>query len=215
MNQKEDFQTLNQTAFFQPNYFKYSSKRLIGLAMVAISIYLGSIITRAKQSEEIKQISSPQSVKKLSINRAYLEQMDVRGTVTGGEGNGQLLRGVNPQQRSVGIREVKSPQEPHKIGLTWLIIHGYNSNPDEIDIANLIDSISTNVPPNDRVLVLDWREVAVNGSVFNFGNFRAATWITPVAEYVVRELNQTYQIDSNLVKKTQSLLQKINCLLTN
>lgn len=65
--------------------------------------------------------------------------------------------------------------------------------------------------PNDRVLLLDWREASNNtppGSSFGengaIGNWFAASWISSVAEYAVKTLNEEYGID------VQKALESLN-----
>ena len=108
--------------------------------------------------------------------------------------------------RKVGFLEVNNPTEAEQ---TWLIIHGWNDAP-EGKFADVAQEIA-NTKPGDRVLLLDWREAAYNNSeslgvefgVPGRGNFRAATWISPVAEFAVKALNDFYGI--NIQEASQSL----------
>ncbi|MEL6461209.1 MAG: DUF4114 domain-containing protein [Cyanobacteria bacterium J06621_15] len=136
----------------------------------------------------------------------------VQGFVTGGSEQGVLLNQTienNPSQRKVGFVEVNNPDTPEQ---TWLIVHGWNDAPDG-KIADVAQEIA-NTKPGDRVLLLDWREAAYNNSErlgFEFGipgrgNFRAATWISPVAEFAVQALNDFYGIS------TQSASQSLNLI---
>jgi pimeloyl-ACP methyl ester carboxylesterase len=136
----------------------------------------------------------------------------VQGFVTGGSEEGVLFNQQvenNPSLRKVGFLEVNNPTEAEQ---TWLIIHGWNDAP-EGKIADVAQEIA-NTKPGDRVLLLDWREAAYNNSeslgvefgVPGRGNFRAATWISPVAEFAVKALNDFYGIS------TQSASQSLNLI---
>ncbi len=135
--------------------------------------------------------------------------LPVQGVVTGGSEEGVLLNEKvknNPSVRNVGFLEVNNPAQAEQ---TWLIIHGWNDAP-EGKIADVAQEISK-TKPGDRVLLLDWREAAYNNSetlgvefgVPGKGNFRAATWISPVAEFAVKALKDFYGID--IQKASQSL----------
>ncbi|MEO1184956.1 MAG: hypothetical protein AAFX46_09740, partial [Cyanobacteria bacterium J06636_27] len=138
--------------------------------------------------------------------------LPVQGTVTGGSEEGLLLNSElqnNPNIRHVGFKEISNPTDAEQ---TWVIIHGWNDAPDG-KIADVAQEIA-NTKPGDRVLLLDWREAAYNNSErlgFEFGipgrgNFRAATWISPVAEFAVQALNDFYGIS------TQSASQNLNLI---
>jgi ELWxxDGT repeat protein len=127
------------------------------------------------------------------------------GVVTGGDPNGKLLNGdveSRRDRRKVGFEEIKNPQDGS--GQTWVIIHGWNSSTGEANINELIQSIQGKVGANDRVLALNWQEAAANTSglgdnltsLAEGANARAATWITPVAEFAVRTLQERYGIDA-------------------
>lgn len=136
----------------------------------------------------------------------------VQGFVTGGSEEGVLLNQTvenNPSLRKVGFLEVNNPDTPEQ---TWLIIHGWNDAP-EGKIADVAQEIA-NTKPGDRVLLLDWREAAYNNSeslgvefgVPGRGNFRAATWISPVAEFAVKALNNFYGIDTQEASQSLNLI---------
>jgi ELWxxDGT repeat protein len=127
------------------------------------------------------------------------------GVVTGGDPNGRLLNGdveSRRDRRNVGFEEIKNPQDGS--GQTWVVIHGWNSSTGEANINELIQSIQGQVGANDRVLALNWQEAAANTSgigdnltsLAEGANARAATWITPVAEFAVRTLQERYGIDA-------------------
>ncbi|MGB3759015.1 MAG: hypothetical protein WBA07_21985 [Rivularia sp. (in: cyanobacteria)] len=128
--------------------------------------------------------------------------LPVQGTVTGGSVEGVLLNSEienNPSIRNIGFREFNNPTDAQQ---TWVIVHGWNDTPDGkfTDIAQEIVAAHS----GDRVLLLDWREAAFNAdgaygidySALGKGNFRAASWINPVAEFAVEALNDYYGIDS-------------------
>ncbi|MGB3637693.1 MAG: hypothetical protein WBA39_08965 [Rivularia sp. (in: cyanobacteria)] len=134
----------------------------------------------------------------------YLDKgvLPVQGTVTGGSVEGILLNSEienNPSIRNIGFREFNNPTDAQQ---TWVIVHGWNDTPDGkfTDLAQEIAAAHS----GDRVLLLDWREAAFNAdgaygidySALGKGNFRAASWINPVAEFAVEALNDYYGIDS-------------------
>jgi Ca2+-binding RTX toxin-like protein len=128
--------------------------------------------------------------------------LPVQGTVTGGSVEGILLNSEienNPGIRNVGFREFNNPADAEQ---TWVIVHGWNDTPDGrfTDLAQEIAAANS----GDRVLLLDWREAAFNSTetlgieygALGTGNFRAASWINPVAEFAVEALKDYYGIDS-------------------
>ncbi len=138
--------------------------------------------------------------------------LPVKGFVTGGSEEGVLFNQTvenNPSLRKVGFLEVNNPTEAEQ---TWLIIHGWNDAP-EGKIADVAQEIA-NTKPGDRVLLLDWREAAYNNSeslgvefgVPGRGNFRAATWISPVAEFAVEALNDFYGISTQEASQSLNLI---------
>jgi pimeloyl-ACP methyl ester carboxylesterase len=108
----------------------------------------------------------------------------------------------NLSQRNVSLQYVGpfTPVDPQQ---TWVIIHGWNDNSDTF--KGIAEAIK-NIKPNDRVLLLDWRQAAANGKLdtsdpivfpsinenldagLRLGNYFAAKWITPVAEFAVEAL---------------------------
>ncbi len=128
--------------------------------------------------------------------------LPVQGTVTGGSVEGILLNSEienNPGIRNIGFREFNNPTDAEQ---TWVIVHGWNDTPDGkfTDIAQEIAAAHS----GDRILLLDWREAAFNSTetlgiengALGKGNFRAASWINPVAEFAVEALKDYYGIDS-------------------
>jgi len=87
------------------------------------------------------------------------------------------------------------------------VIHGWNGNLDFQDsLAELFATVTDTVDSQDRVLALDWREAARSAGLPSVGNFPAATWITPVAEFAARALQEKYNADpSDLILVGHSL----------
>lgn len=150
-----------------------------------------------------KQLTSIIYLRKLLLGVTAEKPKD--GVVTGGDTNGKLLNSdveSRRDRRKVGFEEIKNPQNGS--GQTWVIIHGWNSSTGEANINELIQSIQGKVGANDRVLALNWQEASVNTSglgdnltsLAEGANARAATWITPVAEFAVRTLQERYGIDA-------------------
>ena len=122
-------------------------------------------------------------------------EFDFGGTITGGKEGGKLLDSVeDPEFRDIGFKEIQTPVGEG--GQTWVIIHGWNSDPDADNIAYLIEKVAQKADSSDRILALDWREASNNGNFISGGNGIAATWIAPTAEFVVQTLEQQYGIDS-------------------
>ena len=100
-------------------------------------------------------------------------------------------------------------------GKTWVVIHGWNDGP-EGNLPKLAAALA-NVRPNDRVYFLNWEQASVNGRISNndtndlesslrVGNYFAAKWIRPVAEFVVTELLNKLKIDSVAASKNLNLI---------
>ena len=133
----------------------------------------------------------------------YLDQLDVSGTITGGNTRGGLLDTVDDRElRQIGFREVQAPQEEG--GQTWVVVHGWNSSPDAENVDDLIASTVEAADDGDRILALDWREAAANRGAYpgriisplaGGGNGIAATWIRDTAELSHRILVDEYGID--------------------
>ncbi len=150
----------------------------------------------------------------------YLQDDEVVGIVTGGKPGGLLLNDEVEQrreQRYIGIDTVK---EANGVGgQTWVIIHGWNSSPGDKEqpnnITGLIEAVKQKAGKNDRVLAIDWREAAENGNLTGIadsldfvtgGNGIAATWIAPVAEFVVKALEENYGINSQNAAASLNLI---------
>jgi pimeloyl-ACP methyl ester carboxylesterase len=118
---------------------------------------------------------------------------------------GENASPVSSSEKVIGFRKIRndniSPDSQ-----TWIIIHGYDDDTEELTTqVPLQQSVLRNAKPNDRILALDWREAAANQS-FRRGNFTAATWSAPVAEYVVKMLNDAYGVSSNSAKDSVNLV---------
>ncbi|MEG4405687.1 VWA domain-containing protein [Microcoleus sp. MON2_D5] len=100
-------------------------------------------------------------------------------------------------------------------GKTWVVIHGWNDGPTG-NLRQLAAALA-NVRPNDRVYFLNWEQASVNGRISNddtnpvdpslrVGNYLAAKWIRPVAEFVVTKLLKELKIDSVAASKSLNLI---------
>ena len=74
---------------------------------------------------------------------------------------------------------------------TWVISHGWNSNPDTENFQNLAQTISDK---GKQVVSIDWSAAANNGSNFVFDPREAATWITDVAGFASDALTDIWEI---------------------
>ena len=84
------------------------------------------------------------------------------------------------QEASTDLQEAWQPRQ------TWVVIHGWNSDPESVE--SIADSVNRARDGQDAVVMLDWGEAAKNGGVFNGGNYRAASWISSVADWAADEL---------------------------
>ncbi len=152
--------------------------------------------------------SNPQEASEYSSSST----MPIQGTVTGGSEEGILLNSElqdNPSIRNIGFKEFSNPVDAEQ---TWVIVHGWNDAPEGrfIDLAQEIATANS----SDRVLLLDWSEAAYNSSEIlgidygapGDGNFRAATWVSPVAEFAVKALNDFYGIDQTVASQSLNLI---------
>ncbi|GAB4276642.1 MAG: hypothetical protein Fur0025_01960 [Oscillatoriaceae cyanobacterium] len=119
-----------------------------------------------------------------------------------------------------------TPKNPGDTRNTWVIIHGWNDNPDDKPDINRKDGnspgdfadiaeVMSNANPGDRVLLLDWRQAAAGGklnsqdnnpnALLRLGNYTAAKWIRPVAEYTVKVL-ETFGITAEKAKTHLNLI---------
>lgn len=130
------------------------------------------------------------------------------------------------------ISPIESLTEPSK---TWVIIHGWNDNPDDRSDTDPIEGntgdftdiaeVLANANSNDTVLLLDWRQAAAGGKVNqedsnfnalqNLGNYTAAKWIRPVAEFTVKAL-EFFGIDAEKALTNLNLIgHSLGSLLGN
>ncbi len=138
-----------------------------------------------------------------------------------------------PEQRQVILNRFPSSltstpinsTEPKK---TWVIIHGLNDNPydnlkSDGDFSDLAKALNTKT--NDNVFILDWRQAAAGGLVdkndngpnalMRLGNYTAAKWIRPVAEFAVKKLKE-FGIDAEYASKNLNLVgHSLGSLLSN
>lgn len=90
-----------------------------------------------------------------------------------------------------GTELTPAPTQPWTPHNTWLIIHGWNSAPEIFEPT--AEAITRARDGQDTVLLLDWREAAQNGGdglggLQSGGNFKAASWISSVADWAAQEL---------------------------
>ncbi len=99
--------------------------------------------------------------------------------------NGQVQ--VGHTRRAVSIASVdtlNSPIDPSKV--TWLVIHGRNGSPQDVDLVQLADVID-GYQPGDQVLMLDWSKAAASGALGGDGE----NYIKPVAAWAATTLLNT------------------------
>jgi len=141
---------------------------------------------------------------------------------------------IDPSQRSVYLKFV--PESSTQAKQTWIVIHGWNvsadDNPDYAgDFSDLAKAVAQ-ANPDDRVLLLDWKEAAAGGKlklpptkdtlsgsidpILRLGNYTAAKWIRPVAEFVVDKLKEQFGVDAEYASKNLNLIgHSLGSLLSN
>jgi pimeloyl-ACP methyl ester carboxylesterase len=118
----------------------------------------------------------------------------------------------NPTQRSVSLQDIE-PFPPIDPEQTWVIIHGWN---DKSETFKGLAEALKKIKPNDRVLLLDWRQAAANGKYdmgkdsdidasLRMGNYFAAKWIKPVAQFAVDTL-EAFGIDAEKALSSLNLI---------
>ncbi|NJL67890.1 MAG: VWA domain-containing protein [Microcoleus sp. SM1_3_4] len=138
-----------------------------------------------------------------------------------------------PQKREVSLKSfspslTSTPINSTEAKKTWVIIHGLNDNPDDNpenngDFSDIAKALTTKT--NDNVFLLDWRQAAAGGKVDKkddplnalrrLGNYTAAKWIRPVAEFAVKKLKEL-GIDSESASKSLNLVgHSLGSLLSN
>ena len=129
---------------------------------------------------------------------------------------------TTPQKRQIELKlfsptdkQLSSFESETETGKTWVVIHGWNDGPTG-KLPELAAALA-NARPNDRVYFLNWEQASVNGRISNndtndlesslrVGNYFAAKWIRPVAEFVARELLDKLKIDSVAASKSLNLI---------
>jgi hypothetical protein len=113
-------------------------------------------------------------------------------TVKGG--NTEVNAGKDP---NIQIQEIQKGSSSDPNRQTWIVIHGWNDNPTNKDLRGIADTIKDQ-KPNDRVLMLDWKEASNIGWVPGSDTGKAATWISPVAKEVFNKLKEEGVLSQNL-----------------
>lgn len=139
--------------------------------------------------------------------------------------------GKVPSQRNVSLDQVKESSNEAK--QTWIVIHGLNVDASDntknaADFSDLGKAVSQ-ANPGDRVLLLDWSKAAAGGKLndkevdplgalplLRLGNYTAAKWIRPVAEWVVNKLKEEFGVDAEYASKNLNLIgHSLGSLLSN
>lgn len=128
----------------------------------------------------------------------------------GRNGNGKRSDGtkIAADTRCIFFRKISTPSNPKQ---TWVVTHGWNSDSSDQDPQALAKAIAQN-NPGDRVLMLDWGEASFNkggkqiGGQSIRGVYYAATWIRPVAEVAVQQLQQQYGINADQARSSLNLV---------
>lgn len=139
---------------------------------------------------------------------------------------------IKENERNVSLKPVsKSSTKANK---TWIVTHGWNvSAEDNLNYAGDFSDLGKAVSdanPDDRVLLLDWEEAAAGGkldlkaedtpssidALLRLGNYTAAKWIRPVAEWVVKKLEEEFKVDAEYASKNLNLIgHSLGSLLSN
>jgi len=138
------------------------------------------------------------------------------------------LENPDPSQRNITLKLVsESSTQANK---TWIVIHGWNDSANDDpnyagDFSDLGKAVAQ-ANPNDQVLLLDWKEAAAAGklnknesnidALLRLGNYTAAKWIRPVAEWVVKNLKEKFGLDAEYASKNLNLIgHSLGSLLSN
>jgi hypothetical protein len=138
---------------------------------------------------------------------------------------------LDPSQRNVNLKFV--PESSTQANKTWIVIHGWNVSADDNpsyagDFSDLGKAVAQ-ANPDDRVLLLDWKEAAAGGklndkesdplgalALLRLGNYTAAKWIRPIAEWVVEKLEKEFGVDAEYASKNLNLIgHSLGSLLSN
>jgi pimeloyl-ACP methyl ester carboxylesterase len=93
----------------------------------------------------------------------------------------------------VGLNRIDGSLSDIQDRSTWIVVHGMNSSPDASNISRLATTVG-NYRSDDQVFTLDWRDAASSG--YKLGNDpapdpkRGGSWITKVAEFVGKKLDE-------------------------
>ncbi|MEL6247594.1 MAG: hypothetical protein AAFR15_06230 [Cyanobacteria bacterium J06627_15] len=109
-------------------------------------------------------------------------------TVTGGFKGGERTA-VDPDFRMISLEEISQGASPS--AELWVVMHGWNCS---LDNFRQLATAIAKAKPRDRVLLLDWQQISLNGSFWNGGNYRVASWIIPVAEKIEYMLRRHWQV---------------------
>jgi len=144
---------------------------------------------------------------------------------------GYFLDNLSKKSRNVNLQFV--PESSTKAKQTWLVIHGLNvdanDNPNYAGDFSDLGKAVAQANPDDRVLLLDWKEAAAAGKLNDkefdplgtlalqrLGNYTAAKWIRPVAEWVVEKLKEEFKVDAEYASKNLNLIgHSLGSLLSN
>ncbi|HCV31973.1 MAG TPA: hypothetical protein DGO89_18500, partial [Microcoleaceae bacterium UBA9251] len=139
---------------------------------------------------------------------------------------------IKKNERNVSLKPIsKSSTKANK---TWIVTHGWNVSAEDNptyagDFSDLGKAVA-DANPDDRVLLLDWEEAATGGklnlkaldtpssidALLRLGNYTAAKWIRPVAEWVVEKLEKEFGVDAEYASKNLNLIgHSLGSLLSN
>ena len=126
--------------------------------------------------------------------------LDFTDVITGG-----VSYGGASTTRTVGFQEIEG-EGIAPTSQTWVIVHGFSSSSEGENIQLLAESVREHAKANDRVLLLDWREAAINQQRFGYDPYTAMTWGTSVAEYAVKTLINEYGLSADDAKNQLNLV---------
>jgi pimeloyl-ACP methyl ester carboxylesterase len=146
----------------------------------------------------------------LSGFKTSIREVDDLDDFKYGEWQQGIKKAEKKATREVKIRELSESRKPEN---TWVLIHGLNDNSDRfLDLEKALKAAK----PNDRVLLLDWSDASSNGTLpkdktavyatARLGNYFAAKWATPVAEWAVKKLEQEYGIDGKVASENLKII---------
>lgn len=133
-------------------------------------------------------------VNAVGVSLPALSQPNIISSFLVKGGDSRVNSGKDP---NIKIQEIQKGNASDPNRQTWIVIHGWNDKPENTDLSNLATTIK-NKKPNDQVLMLDWNEASNIGSLIDLGNYKAATWVSPVAAEVVKRLKALNIAPENL-----------------